>query len=258
MTTNENINEVVDFLCEYASRLLSCGVHTSRVVRNTQRIAHSQNMWVTLEIFRSHITLTASIRGTNHYVTRLVEVPKAPISFSRNSALSSLSWIAYDNDPSLDELKEKYQQILEKPKLSPYLVLLLVALANMSFCKLFGGNPMAMAIVFLGTALGFFLKQKMGQWKSNTFSTFILSAFVASVFCATVANYFLNPEQTVIAMSTSVLYLIPGVPLVNGVIDIIEGHIMIGASRLIDAMLLIFSIAVGLGFTLSIFHDSLL
>ena len=59
-------------------------------------------------------------------------------------------------------------------------------------------------------------------------------------------------------MSTSVLYLIPGVPLVNGVIDIIEGHIMIGASRLIDAMLLIFSIAVGLGFTLSIFHDSLL
>jgi len=242
MTTNENINEVVDFLCEYASRLLSCGVHTSRVVRNTQRIAHSQNMWVTLEIFRSHITLTASIRGTNHYVTRLVEVPKAPISFSRNSALSSLS----------------YQQILEKPKLSPYLVLLLVALANMSFCKLFGGNPMAMAIVFLGTALGFFLKQKMGQWKSNTFSTFILSAFVASVFCATVANYFLNPEQTVIAMSTSVLYLIPGVPLVNGVIDIIEGHIMIGASRLIDAMLLIFSIAVGLGFTLSIFHDSLL
>lgn len=258
MITSDNLNKIVDFLCEYASRLMSCGVHTSRVVRNTQRVARSQGVWITIQVFRRHITMTVSVEETGQCVTRLVQVPKAPISFSRNSALSSLSWLAYDNKPSLDVLKEKYQQILEKPKLPPFLVLVLASLANMSFCQLFGGGFLAMMIVLTGTAIGFYLKQKMGQWKSNLFTTFIMSSFVASLFCAVLSNYLLGPEQIVIVMSTSILYLIPGVPLVNGVIDIIEGHIMIGVSRLVDATLLIFSIAVGLGTTLAIFKDSLL
>ena len=50
----------------------------------------------------------------------------------------------------------------------------------------------------------------------------------------------------------------PGVPLINGVIDIVEGHILIGFSRLINALLLIVCIAVGLSATLMIVKNSLL
>ena len=38
-----------------------------------------------------------------------------------------------------------------------------------------------------------------------------------------------------IAIGTSVLFLIPGVPLINGIIDILEGHTVTGTSRLIQA-----------------------
>ncbi len=41
-------------------------------------------------------------------------------------------------------------------------------------------------------------------------------------------------------------------PLINGVIDIVEGHVLIGCSRLIGALLLILCIAVGLSATLMI------
>ena len=54
------------------------------------------------------------------------------------------------------------------------------------------------------------------------------------------------------------LFLVPGVPLINGVIDIVEGHILIGCSRLINALLLIVCIAVGLSATLMIVKNSLL
>ena len=47
-------------------------------------------------------------------------------------------------------------------------------------------------------------------------------------------------------------------PLINGVIDIMEGHILIGCSRLINALLLIVCIAVGLSATLLMVKDSLL
>lgn len=60
------------------------------------------------------------------------------------------------------------------------------------------------------------------------------------------------------ALATSVLYLVPGVPLINGVIDIVEGHILIGFSRLINALLLIICIAIGLSATLLMVKNSLL
>ena len=60
------------------------------------------------------------------------------------------------------------------------------------------------------------------------------------------------------ALATSVLYLVPGVPLINGVIDIVEGHVLIGCSRLIGALLLILCIAVGLSVTLLMVKGSLL
>ena len=60
------------------------------------------------------------------------------------------------------------------------------------------------------------------------------------------------------ALATSVLFLVPGVPLINGVIDIVEGHILIGCSRLINALLLIICIAIGLSATLLMVKDGLL
>jgi len=55
-----------------------------------------------------------------------------------------------------------------------------------------------------------------------------------------------------------VLYLIPGVPLINGVIDIVEGHTLTGITRLANALLLIVCLAIGLSFTLILFKGSLI
>jgi uncharacterized membrane protein YjjP (DUF1212 family) len=48
------------------------------------------------------------------------------------------------------------------------------------------------------------------------------------------------------------------VPLINGVIDIVEGHTLSGFARLTQASLLILSIAIGLSFTLWLVKDNLL
>ena len=54
------------------------------------------------------------------------------------------------------------------------------------------------------------------------------------------------------------LYLVPGVPLINGVIDVVEGHVLTGFARLTEAALLIVNIAIGLSFTLLLVKSSLL
>ena len=44
--------------------------------------------------------------------------------------------------------------------------------------------------------------------------------------------------------------LIPGIPLINAMLDILDGHVLMGVSRLIQASTLIICIALGLATTM--------
>lgn len=255
MKSEEEIKDFTKFIGEYATCLLGSGVHTSRVIRNSSRIGNSFGLIVRMTTFQKTIILTVSDKEEAFVQTVVVDIPAMPISFEYNSELSSLSWEALDKHLPLTELREKFQQIKDAPKMSPYLILLLVGLANASFCRLFGGDLGAVVVVFISTILGFFLRQQMQRRKINHFIVFTLSAFVTSLCASSALMFDVTAE---IAIATSVLFLIPGVPLINGVIDILEGHTLTGGSRLIQAFLLVICIAIGLSCSLFLFKNSLL
>lgn len=255
MKTRHELTEILDFIAEYATYLLGSGVHTSRVIRNSQRIGESQGIELQLSSFQKSTILTARDPESGEAITRVVKIPALPISFERNSDLSALSWDALDERLPLAEIRQRYDSLTAKPRIDPIFVLAAVGLANASFCKLFGGDWTAVSIVFTATLVGFAAKQRMQAHGVNHFLIFIISAFMASL-CASAALRFDCTAET--ALATSVLFLVPGVPLINGVIDIVEGHILIGFSRLISALLLIICIAVGLSATLLMVKNSLL
>ena len=251
MKTGESLLSIGKFIAEYSAHLMGAGVHTSRVVRNTKRIGEAFGLDVKLSVFHRNIILTIIDKETNEACNEVIDIPAHPISFEHNSELSALSWEAVDNHLSLEELKDKYKKIISAPRIHPLFVLLLVGFANASFCKLFGGDLISMGIVFSATITGFYLKQQMQAKKINHYVVFIVSAFVAST-----ALIFDTTSE--IAMATSVLYLVPGVPLINGVIDVVEGYVLTGFARLTEASLLIVSIAIGLSFTLLMVKNSLI
>ncbi len=256
MKSENELKSITNFIAEYATCLLGSGVHTSRVIRNSRRIGDSQEVEIRMTTFQKSIILTVYDKDSDNVYTEVVEIPALPISFALNSELSSLSWEAYDDHLSLDILKKKYNQIVVRPKMNPYLILLLVGLANASFCRLFHGDWGAVGIVFLATLVGFFIRQQMQKKHINHFIVFAVSAFSASM-CASTSLFFESVDNT-IAIATSVLFLIPGVPLINGVLDILEGHTLTGFSRLIQAFLLIICLAVGLSCSLLLFKNNLL
>ena len=239
MKTSESLLSIGKFIAEYSAHLMGAGVHTSRVVRNTKRIGEAFGLDVKLSVFHRNIILTIIDKETNEACNEVIDIPAHPISFEHNSELSALSWEAVDNHLSLEELKDKYKKIISAPRIHSLFVLLLVGFANASFCKLFGGDLISMGIVFSATITGFYLKQQMQAKKINHYVVFIVSA-------------------SEIAMATSVLYLVPGVPLINGVIDVVEGYVLTGFARLTEASLLIVSIAIGLSFTLLMVKNSLI
>lgn len=250
MKTKQELTDILDFVAEYASYLLGSGVHTSRVIRNAQRIGTSQGVDIQLSSFRKHNHHVHDERS-GEAVTRVVKIPALPISFERNSDLSALSWDAVDEHLSLTDLRDRYGELIANPRMDPIFVLLTVGLV----CRLFGGDWTAVGIVFTSTLVGFSTRQWMQAHAVNHFLVFILSAFLASLCASSALGFDCTAE---VAIATSPLFLVPGVPLINGVIDIVEGHILIGCSRLINALLLIVCIAVGLSATLMIVKNSLL
>jgi uncharacterized membrane protein YjjP (DUF1212 family) len=251
MKSDNELKSIARFIAEYATCLLGSGVHISRVIRNSKRMGEAFCLEVRLIAFHKSIVLTVCNIENDAIYTEVVNVPALPVSFEYNSELSSLSWEAYDKHLSLAELQEKYNQIRTKPKMSPRLILLLVGFGNASFCRLFGGDWKAVGIVFMATLVGFFIRQQMQRLGISHFMVFTVSAFISSMCASTSLLFESTPE---IAIATSVLYLIPGVPLINGVIDIVEGHILAGCSRLIEASLLVICVAVGLSLPLLLFY----
>jgi uncharacterized membrane protein YjjP (DUF1212 family) len=250
----DELIDIAKFIADYATCLLGSGVHTSRVIRNSKRIGES--LGVTIRMTTFHKSLILTVHNNQKVHTEVVDIPALPVNFEYNSELSSLSWKAYDKRLPLKVLQEEYLQIKTKAKMSPYWILLLVGFANASFCRLFGGDWIAVGIVFAATLAGFFTRQQMQRKQINHFIVFTVSAFVASM-CASTTLLF-NNTTAEIAIATSVLFLMPGVPLINGVIDVVEGHTLTGGSRLIQAFLLIICIAVGLSCPLLLFKNSLL
>lgn len=255
MNSPNELKEITRFLLEYANRLMGSGVHTSRVIRNTRRIGESLDVDVKMSVLHQTMVVTVCDKESNETYNEVSMVPALPISFELNAELSALSWEAYDNRLPLSTLWEKYNEIIAHPKMDPLCTLFLVGFANASFCALFGGDWTARGIVFSATLIGFYLKQVMQKKHINHYIIFMLSAFVASLVASSALT--LNTTSEV-AIATSVLYLVPGVPLLNGVIDIVEGHAITGCSRLIHALLLVLCIAVGLSFTLMMVRNSLL
>lgn len=255
MKSSKELKDIARFLQEYANRLMGSGVHTSRVIRNTRRIGQSLDVDVKMSLFQKTMVMSVCDNESQEVYDEVTIIPAFPISFELNAELSSLSWEAYDNRLSLDTLWKKYNEIISHPKIDPLFTLFLVGFANASFCALFGGDWTARGIVFSATLIGFYLKQVMQKKHINHYIVFVVSAFIASL----VASSALTLQTTAeIAIATSVLYLVPGVPLLNGVIDIVEGHVLTGCTRLIQALLLILCIAVGLSATLMLVRNGLL
>ena len=233
------------FLAEYASLLSGCGSTCSRIEKNTRRMAEA--FGVNLDIFIMPAHITVSVWDTDRTCAEMAQRKTAScgISFDLNTRLSQLSWEVADNRLGLPVAKDHFERIKTTKPTAKWEVLILTSLANASFCRLFGGDWFAMLIVLVSTLAGYRLKQIMLEDGCDIRLTFLCASFFSASISAGghIFNIGSTPE---LAIGTSVLYLIPGVPYINSVIDIIYRHYLCAFSRFLDAAVLTACLSAGL------------
>lgn len=255
---SEEIEELSVFLVQYAAALLSNGAYSSRVSRCTKRIGESYGYDVNMIIWLKNITLSISERS-NHQNRRTQVSSNPPLgaNFRIISDLSALSWQIYDEKISLTRAKEYFKNIMESKNYTFFYSLLFASLANTAFCKLFGGDVGTLLCVFLGTFAGFASKHILTKRKIDVRGIYVLVAFISS-FVAYIGVHFGITSTPEIAIGLSILYLIPGIQIINALADVLHEYTLMALSRGVNMVILLICISFGAYMTLSIAKVSLI
>lgn len=240
-----SINDLTLFLVRYSSALLGAGATCIRLEKNVARIAKTYGKETELTITPHHVNISVYEAGKTDVVTSIAAVNRPQISFALNTQLSKLSWEIADKKIDFHEAQQRFAQCLEMSAQSHIRLMILVAMANASFCRLFGGDFTAMAVVAVATFAGFYLKLWLSARKADARAAWIACSFVSAVLGASDGLFALGSTPD-IALATSVLYLVPGIPLINSFSDVLYRHYLCAFSRFCDAAVLTCCLTIGL------------
>lgn len=239
--------DVAHFLADYCSILLGSGATCIRLEKNARRIARAYGKTVEITTMPRHISLSVrdDAASQSGAVTVIASVRALPVSYNVNTRLSELSWMIADGMTDFGSACAAMREIVASDTQNQWLVLFLVTLANASFCRLFGGDIASMAVVAAATAAGYCLKIELLRHHVDVRVVFIACSFVSAVLGATGLLFSIGTTPQV-ALATSVLYLVPGIPFLNSFSDMLYRHYICAFSRFADAVILTCCLSLGL------------
>lgn len=245
-----NADELADFILDIGVFLMSSGAHCGRVWRNCKRIADSWGFHVNMNpTFTGMMVTVWDDEHKENSVTRYKTAPAHSVHFQILTLISHMSWKISKGQLSFEEAKEEMKKIKGTKNYHYLIVALAVGFSCACLCSIAGGNLMDALFAFLGASLGSFARSHFLRLGFNSFLSFIFASFVTTLVAGlnTIFNLGAAPELT---LATAVLYLIPGVPLINSVIDLLEGYFSASLARSLFTASILCCIAVGM--TLSI------
>ena len=138
-----------------------------------------------------------------------------------------------------------------------WLFALAAAAGALALAVIFGvQHASAAALILASAAVGAVLRRTLAQWSANILVQPFCAALLAGIIGALAVRYDLSSSLRLVAICPCMV-LVPGPHFLNGVLDLINGRITLGAARLIYALLIVAAISTGLLLGLALLGVSL-
>jgi len=237
-TTNIE-QQALELATEAGHILLENGAEISRVEETMERIASHYN--VDSENF---FVLSNGIFTTGRNFANVEYIPFKGTQLDKVVAVNQISRDIEKGRYTLDEAREALHRARRMPPKPFWEQVLASALGSAGFCIIFGGSFVDSLVAFVaGLLLYVFVLKATAPYLSKIFSNICGASFV-TLFCllAFRAGFGDNLSNIIIG---AVIPLIPGVPFTNGIRDIAGEDYIAGITRLLDATMVFFCIALG-------------
>ncbi|MCL6260133.1 threonine/serine exporter family protein [Aquiflexum sp. TKW24L] len=243
-----------NLLLQTGVALIKSGAGSSRIITNLSRFAIAYGYEANVDLGTRNISISLHQETKENIFSGSRSIATLPgANFRVISVISRLSWDVMEKKISLEDYAKVINQVPDIPTYKRPVILLFTGIAGSAFCFTFGGNALEMVLTFLATVIGLFFKQELVLKKYNPFMVTFGSAMVASAVIALCGKIFGVDTNLDHAFATCILFLIPGVLLINSFVDLLDGHIINGIDRGTNALIHAFAIASGLATVLYIF-----
>ena len=250
-----DLSEVLEVAAEAGHILLENGAEISRVEDIMSRIASHYGVDSgSFFVLSNGIFTTGSVDkvrqggGQAQTYANVEFIPIRGIQLSKVVAVNRLSYDISYGVCTLEQAKERLRLIRESVPKPNWELIAGSALGAAGFCAIFGGGWLDCAAAFVVGALlyayilffsGRFLSKIVGGVSNALLATFLCLLFYRIGFGCSLSNMIIG----------AIMPLVPGVPFVNGVRDLANSDYIAGITRLTDAMLGFFCIALGVAFS---------
>lgn len=237
--------KVLESINEIGYLLLKHGAEIYRVEESLQKMSESFG-FTNVEVFAIPSYYTLSLNLTNGQPYQSSKRSRTNrIHLDHLYELNCLVRKICNQEIELEEINQKLKEIKLQPLNFP-LILTGYIVSSAMFCVFFGGGINEM---FISALIGFILYYIifiLERLRINGIVRTILASMVLSTLAiiSTKLNLITN-QQSVI--TGTLMLLVPGIAITNSLRDIIGGDFISGLSRMIEAILIAASIAIGVG-----------
>lgn len=261
----------LDLLLRTGALLIESNADTSRVMRNMKRTAAYLGLPETeLHIHITYNMLMVNLSDEKHSFCKFQRCDKHGINMTAISAVSKMSWRAIKNDWTLDQYEAELERIKNKPRnYSPWQVAVGAGFACGGFCVQFGCDWPAFFYASLAAIAGFRLRAWLNAIGSNQYANIAISAFLSTLL-AWLSAYISMPGVEALMpdllvnithsdtpwhpLMACALFIVPGVPLINFVSDMLDNHIEMGINRAVNTLLMVAAMSFGIAIAIKFCH----
>ena len=251
---DQQLHRRVDLLLRTGKLLVESLADTNRIVRNMKRTAAYLGIpEEKLHINVSFTMLMVNVSDGDYSFTKFQRIEGHGVNMTAISEVSKLSWRAIENDYTLDQYEEELEKIRTKKRnYTPLQVAIGAGFACGGFCIQFGCDWMAFLYASIAAIIGMRVRQKCNESGLNHYMGIPISAFIATMIAW--ASTFLPAEWTNTPwhpLLACALFIVPGVPLINFVDDMLDNYIQVGIVRAVNTLLMVAAMAFGIAFAVN-------
>ncbi|MGK7921143.1 MAG: threonine/serine exporter ThrE family protein [Trichodesmium sp.] len=224
--------------------LLQNSVSSERVHQAIHQL--SDNFGWEIRLFVDYKVLTLTTKVENKFYSRFSKyIPAMKINMALTTQVYHIIDGFLAGKKTLDTAIYELETINEKSLYSRWLTVFMLGIAAGSLARIFEGDWQSFLIVGISTSVGLMIRQELDKKKVNMFLLPLIAAFVGGCIGGVAIRLGLTATPELCLLVPSMM-LVPGVHLINGVLDLLDNHISIGISRLGFSMMTLAAIVFGL------------
>ncbi len=242
---HETLTDVIDLTVWAGQLMLQHGADAERVETTIHYLGTALGCaWLDVLVSPNGIMITTS--SGREFRTKLRRVPYLGVDLTIVSGVSRLSRRVVAEGLDRFHVRAELERISSiGAHYNRWLVVLMVGLACGAFSQLFGGDLPVLVVTFVSSSVAMFVRQEMNRRYFNPFLVTLATAFVAGLLASTAVQFGWGNNPP-LALASSVLLLVPGVPLINAAQDLLKGYVVVGITRGVAGLILSLCIALGL------------